>query len=112
MGVFMFIMSAGLFFICFSLHFVYVRLWCRKIERRFGNALSGEINGEEVKFNESTRSFNMRKVFAAKISNSAVLVYRDKGFAYPFHREMFSSSVEWESFKSLVRESVRDVHEH
>jgi hypothetical protein len=73
----------------------------------FGRSLSCEITPAGIRLKPGIDPIQWKYFIAVKYSDSLILLYLDRAFAFPIHRSMLGGAVEWAELNALVRRSVR-----
>jgi hypothetical protein len=75
---------------------------------QFGPRVSGEVYPEGIRLSPSTPVVNWRSFVAAETSDTLILLYLSKSYAYPIHRSMLKTDLEWDAVISLSKMHIRN----
>ena len=105
-GIVFLIMALALFVAAFRLQHIWWHWWWPRFLDTFGRQLYGEITEIGIKFKPDGNVVEWKYFKAIKQTNSLLLLYFDKAFAYPIHQNMVDDPSDWAELLDLVKKHM------
>jgi len=106
-GIVSLLIASVLFVVAYRLPHIWWRWWRPQFFTIFGKHLSGEVSSVGVKLKPDDSEIDWRSFLGVKQTDSMILLYLDKGAAYPIHQSMVNKNSDWIELVNLTKKNVR-----